>query len=586
MIGLRRALIVIGLAAFALGLAVIPVVITSDHSDSKGPQIAATLIIGWSFVGTGIYAWWRRPGNRIGSLMVLTGFFSILFGFEASNSAGVFIFSALFSVLVYGFFVQLILSFPDGRLQTRLEWLAVVLVYLTVTVIQWGAVLFASSEDPSVCGPECPPNPLLVADNETVLQAFQAVGAVLVLVAVAAAIVALRRRWLRWSTQTRRAFSPVLWLGGAELVLQVVLLVDNASGSTSSLETPFTVIALFPLAAIPFAYLYGVLRTRISQADAVGDLVSALALSSDRRGELVSSMADALGDPKLEIGYWIPDLEGYVDPQGLPVEIPEDSHRWTPVEQDGRPIAVLLHGAPLEDDGENARTLAAAAALHLENERLEAELRSRVRELRASRTRLVEAGDAERTRVERNLHDGAQQRLVSLALSLRLAQSKLDGEPDRAAELLDEATRELDEATRELRELARGIHPAILTDRGLQPALEALVSRASLPVGLDCRLENRPSPRTEAAAYYVVAESLTNVAKHANADRAEVAVIEMAGWIRVEVSDDGNGGADPDGSGLRGLADRVAAADGTLTVTAADSGGSMVRASIPTAGGE
>ena len=586
MIGLRRALIVIGLVAFALGLAVIPVVLSSDHSDSKGAQIAATLLIGWSFVGTGIYAWWRRPGNRIGSLMVLTGFFSFLFGFVASNSAGVLVFSALFSVLAYGFLVQLIVSFPDGRLQTRLEWLAVVLVYLVVTVVQLGTVLFADSKDPSICGPECPANPLMITDSESVVQAFRILGAAMLLVAVPAALVALRRRWLRWNPQTRRSFTPVLWLGAAEFVLQVVLMVDNASGTSDSAETPFTVIALLPIVAIPFAYLYGVLRTRISQADAVGDLVSALARSSNLRSELVDSMADALGDPRLEIAFWVPDIGGYVDPQGVPVEVPEDDHLWTPVEHDGRPIAALLHGSRIEGSGENARTLAAAAALNLENERLEAELRSRVRELRASRSRLVEAGDAERTRVERNLHDGAQQRLVSLALSLRLARTKLDEDPDGAAGLLDEASLELDEATRELRELARGIHPAILTDRGLQPALEALVSRASLPVELDCRLEGRPAARVEAAAYYVVTEALTNVARHANADQAEVKVTEEAGHVLVEVSDDGRGGADPEGSGLRGLADRVGAADGTLAVSRAGSGGTIVRASIPAGEGE
>ena len=587
MIGLRRALIGIGLAALALGLAVIPVVLTSDVSNAEAAaQIAATLIIGWSFVGTGIYAWWRRPGNSIGSLMVLTGIFWTLFGFSSSGSPWVFVISATFSVLTFGFFVQLLLSFPDGRLRTRLEWLAASLIYLVATVIQWLSILFIDFQDPSECGGDCPSNPVLIAGHETIYQSLQVLSAALVIVGIGAAIVALRRRWLRWNPQTRRAFTPVLWLGGAELVLQGSRLVVEVAGGGDVLQTSIFVAALFPLAGIPFAYLFGVLRTRISEADAVGDLVSALARSSDLRGDLVDRMAHALGDPDLEIAYWVPEQDGYVDPKGLPVEVPEDSRRWTQVERDGRPIAVLLHGSRLEDGGENARTLAAAAAVNLTNERLEAELRSRVLELRASRTRLVEAGDAERTRVERNLHDGAQQRLVSLALSLRLARSKLDESPDRAAELLDEAALELVEATRELRELARGIHPAILTDRGLQPALDALVSRSSFPVELDFNLEHRPPPRVEAAAYYVVAEALTNVAKHAKADGAEVTVMEERGWIRVEISDDGRGGADPEGSGLRGLADRVGAADGTLKVTRSDSGGTKLRASIPMAGEE
>jgi len=581
--GLRRALLVIAAAALALGLAGIPVVLSSNHNDDAVPQLMATLVIGWSFVGTGIYAWWRRPGNSIGTLMTLTGFFWLLFAFNASNSPGLFIIGMALPVIAFGFLVHLLLSFPDGRLSGRLERSVVITTYLLVTVVQWITVVFGDTQDPSLCGPECPANPLLIAGYETVFNVAVSATALIVVAVIAGLLVALRRRWKRWAPATRNAYTPVLWTGAAVLVLQSALLVADVLGASDGMITVVFSAVLFPLAAIPYAYLAGVLRTRLSQADAVGELITSLSRGGDHQRDLVEMMSGALGDPALDIAFWVPELEGYVDSQGIPVEVPANPRRWTAVQHDGRPIAVLLHGAPLEDGGDSARRLAAAAALNLENERLEAELRSRVRELRASRRRLVEAGDAERTRVERNLHDGAQQRLVALALSLRLARSKVEEDPARAAGLLDEATGELEEATRELRELARGIHPAILTDRGLEPALEALASRAAIPVYIDSNLESRLPAGTEAAAYYVVAEALTNVARHAGAGRADVTVGLNGGDLEVTVRDDGQGGADPEGSGLRGLADRVGAADGTLLVADRPGGGTEVQARIPVA---
>jgi signal transduction histidine kinase len=202
-------------------------------------------------------------------------------------------------------------------------------------------------------------------------------------------------------------------------------------------------------------------------------------------------------------------------------------------------------------------------------------------ELQASRARIVAAGDEERRRLERNLHDGAQQRLVSLSLSLRLAQTQLHRSPEMAEQLLESARDELAQALEELRELARGIHPAILTDRGLDAALEALASRAPLPVEIERPPTSLPAP-VEAAAYYVVSEALANVAKYADASEVRVSVDQMNGSAQVEVSDDGIGGADPaKGSGLRGLADRIAALNGTLVVESEPGRGTTIRAEIP-----
>ena len=203
-------------------------------------------------------------------------------------------------------------------------------------------------------------------------------------------------------------------------------------------------------------------------------------------------------------------------------------------------------------------------------------------ELRASRARIVEAADAARRRLERDLHDGAQQRLVELALDLRMARARLDDEPARAQELLDAALGDLEEATRELRKLARGIHPAALTEGGLRPALQALVARSSIPTRLVAVPDERFAPSVEATAYFTVSEGLTNTARYAAAERVEVEAVHLDSRLRIEVRDDGCGGADPTGgSGLRGLADRVAALDGVLNVISPPGGGTVLRAEIP-----
>jgi signal transduction histidine kinase len=209
-------------------------------------------------------------------------------------------------------------------------------------------------------------------------------------------------------------------------------------------------------------------------------------------------------------------------------------------------------------------------------------LRERVDDLRDARARIIAAADAERRRIERDLHDGAQQRMVSVAVTLTLAEAKVRDDADAAAELIADAREEAQLAVKELRELARGIHPAVLSDRGLGPALEALAARAPVPVDVT-GVPEEPLPRpVEAAVYFVTAEALTNVAKYAHADAASIALSIVDDCVRLEISDDGVGGADSSaGSGMSGLCDRVEALDGELTVDSPLGGGTTVTAEIP-----
>jgi signal transduction histidine kinase len=285
------------------------------------------------------------------------------------------------------------------------------------------------------------------------------------------------------------------------------------------------------------------------------------------------SLAEGLGDESLTIAYWLPEREIFVDDEGHEVQISAataSGRVWTPVEHDGKLIAAIIHRPDLANT-DIVQTAGTAAVLQLENERLRADLRARLDELRDSRARIVQVSDAERRRLERNLHDGAQQQLVALALQLRLARNKTTDE--ESAKLIDGALEQLDQALSELRELARGIHPAILSDRGLNAAVKALAERQPLPTEVEFAVEHELEPSVEATAYFVIAEGLANIAKYAEAELVTVRVREQDGELQVEVTDDGCGGADAGkGTGLRGLEERLRALDGTLVVESKPAG--------------
>jgi signal transduction histidine kinase len=300
-------------------------------------------------------------------------------------------------------------------------------------------------------------------------------------------------------------------------------------------------------------------------------------------GAVREALAESIGDRQLAIAYWLEERSSFVDEHGHPVELPEpgSERTWTAVEHEGRRVAAIIHDAELDARPELVRAAAAGSVLALWNERLKAELRARVQEVRESRARIVEASMEARRRLERDLHDGAQQQLVALSLDLQMIKNRASHDSELAA-LVDSSVRKLATALGELRELARGIHPAILSDRGLSAALPALVERTPLPVRCEIEIEERLPPAIEAAAYFVAAEALTNVAKYSSAQQAVIIVRRSGECVEVEVNDDGVGGADPQyGSGLRGLEDRVAALDGTLSVQSPPGEGTTVLASLP-----
>jgi signal transduction histidine kinase len=447
-------------------------------------------------------------------------------------------------------------------------------------VIHAAAFLFT---DPAKAGcANCPRNPLLIESS----QAASVIGTAEVDIAIAllgAVVAVLYRRWRDSTHGQRRAYAPVLAGGGLTFALLMGQLIVEQSGLSSGVADALTLALFGSIACLPGAFLLGLLRFRFGQAEAISSLVAGLG-GGGGRGALRDALAKALGDPGLELAYWVPNQGSYVDAVGQPMRVdpPPEGKIATIVEHEGRRVGAILYDADLVEEHDHVRAVGAAAALTLENERLEAELRANLDELRASRARIVTAGDVQRRRLERDLHDGAQQRLMALGINLRLAQDRVRSDPQEAVELLETSLDELNEATRELRELARGIHPAVLTERGLQAALNGLAERSPVPVELVGTPDARMPSSVESAVYFVVAEALTNVARYAGARVATVTVQRSNGNVDVEVSDDGVGGADPDhGSGLRGLSDRVAALDGRLDLTSADGQGTTVRARIP-----
>ena len=412
------------------------------------------------------------------------------------------------------------------------------------------------------CTGGCPANLLLASSSRT---AWNAVGAASVpgsLVITGAVLVLIVRHWQQARGWSRRAMVPLVWISIAVAALAV------AQDLTSNFNLPVSSLFLYGIAPLvvlagPALFVASTVRARTA-GGALGTAIVDLKPGASP-GRIRDALARALGDSTLQLAFRQPDGIGYLDTAGHSLEVtrPDPGRAVVPVA--GSAEAVLVYDEGLELEPQLVRLTAAAAGMALEHARLQAEVQTQLEQVRASRARIVEAGDAERRRLERDLHDGAQQRLVTLSLALAMARDRA-ADPELGS-LIESASKEAREALTELRELARGIHPAVLTETGLAGAIQALAERSLVPTTITAVPEGRFPAPIEATAYFVVSEALANVAKHARASGAQVTICKRPGWLVVEVSDDGAGGARPEsGSGLRGLADRVASAGGVLHV--------------------
>jgi PAS domain S-box-containing protein len=669
----------------------VALVLSSNHEPHKIASIALAVTAGASFVVSGLVAIGRQPENRAGLYLAGVGYLWFLGALPEANSDVVYTLGLLVGSFAFVPFAALVLSFPTGRLE-RLDRL---IVKATAWFVLLGPLflLLVDRNAPDQCGSSCPGSAIVVHDSHALGTAVNAVATTIVVAIIATVVVVLVRRWRNASVTLRRTLAPVYSVGAAALV---ALLLNNVLYPvTHRADNILGPIFLVLFGAVPLAFLYGLLRSRLARGS-----VAELMLAIGHGTPLREAISAALNDPSLELAYWLDEGKRFVDEDGRPLELTASGA--TLVERDGRRVGALLHDPSLVNEPELVESVSAAVGLTLDNERLQAELRSQVgylrtildatpslvvsvdtdgrilslnratlgvagygaqeavvgrffweifidpeereamqarfraaapahaaaeyentftnargerltiawrgapvvddagrtvriiaggiditerkqqeEEIRASRARIVAAADDARRKLERNLHDGAQQRLVALSLALRLAQAKLATDPEGSSKILVDASSELAQALEELRELARGIHPALLTDRGLKAAVQALADRTPLDVDLDIPDERLPAP-LEAAAYYVVSESIANVIKHAHATRVQVRVAKNGESVTIEVADDGVGGAEaPRGSGLRGLADRLAALDGRLRIESPSAGGTRVVAEAP-----
>lgn len=569
----------IAISALGAGAGAAALAFGSDREPRPAAASAAlALVVGWAYIGSGLVAWRQRPENRLGWVMVVIGFAWFATFLADSNARLLFtIGTALEDIYLLGF-VYLVLSFPTGRLRSRLDLALFASAVAIGTVVELAWLLFADSR--AIICAHCPANAFQVLRNEElaqgILQGQRVIGLVLSVFTVALIV----SRWRGASGPQRRAVAPVLWTGGAMFGALAISIVNDIAGGPLGPVPTWMRSSLF--ASIPIAVLAVLLQRRLARASVAG-LVVELGTGAGAV-DLREALGRALGDPSLELAFWIPARGRYVAADGSPMELPQpgDDRASTTVEREGEPIAALIHDSALRENLELVDSVCAAAALTLENERLRAELLARLSELQASRARLVEATEAERRRIERDLHDGTQQRLVSIAMALGLAESKLLNDRRAVEPVLREARDALTLALEELRELSQGIRPAILIERGLAPALDDLSRRAALSVQLEVTVGGRLPEQVEAAAYFVASEALTNVAKHSHASEVRLLAACEGGMLIVQVADDGIGGAGTgEGSGLRGLADRVEALGGRLTLSSPPGRGTILRAEIP-----
>lgn len=580
----------IALAALVTGLLLMPHAFVPLHPAGGAPLWSRLLYVGvgWSFIFGGLVAWQMRAENRTGKLMVVAGvlfWLALLLGVRVPIVWSV---ASAFEASSLVLLVYLLLSFPDGRLDSW--WTRAIAsaeaARLTLTLV--GAPFY----DPAAMGcPNCQPglNVFLVrSDPDLVLSIFDYVIPMGIVV-YGALLVALIVRWFQASVPRRRVLTPMLIPALLFTVSYLGYIVFQQFARIEIYEAPVRLyhIMLLTIAGsfvvMPIMFVLGLARLRARRAR-VGELVMELG-DLPTPEQLQVLLRRTLGDPSLEVGLWVPDAKRFLTAEGVTLSVPDASpdRTSTVLERHGEPLALIVHDAALLDDPSLVDSVTAATRLAVENDRLQQEVLEKLVEVHDSRARLLQAADSERKRIERNLHDGAQQRLVSATLGLRMLGAKV-GEESQVHDSIKKVEDELKSALDELRELARGTYPALLTERGLSAALETLADRSEIPVrkDLDSLRDRRFPENVEATAYFAGSEALANASKHSQASLIKLSARADDRDLIITVADDGRGGASiKKGSGLRGLLDRIHAADGEMDIESSADAGTTITIRLP-----
>jgi len=575
-----------GLAVAAAALALLVGAIAENAAlggNVWGPWlIAVDASVGTATVLAGLLAWTARPDSRAGPALVGIGglWFLGAFGYGADMTL----------VDLVGFplqgwhdvlLVALLLAVTPGGLRERPAQVIAAGAVAAHALLALARLLLRPPVDVTSC--LCVPNRITGVTDPGAYETMVRIASLAEAAFAVAALALVALRWRRASGPARRTLAPLL---GAAVATTTLVTYNRVATRvvTAPVEPSHAMLVVMAAVriAIPVAIVYSLIRGRRARTR-VADVV----ISLDDRGLAGGSaaMRRALADPSLRLLRRARDGDAFVDADGRPASLPEPGDRLaaTILERDGEVLGALVHDAALREEPELLDAVAAAARLALHNERLADEVRAQLAEVQESRRRIVASGEAERRRLEHDLHDGAQQRLVALALRLRAIERRAGDRGQIAlADELDAVATELDAALADIRELARGIRPPVLQEQGLGPALEALAGRLPLRVAVDVRLDGRLPDVVEATGYFAAGEALANVLKHAGAERVRLAATAEDGELVLSISDDGRGGADAGaGSGLVGLADRLEAIGGSLSVDSPAGAGTTLVARIP-----
>ncbi len=562
----------------------------TTYAGGSGWAAGLELAAGWGLVLVGLLVWQLRPSIPSGPLAVAAGFAWFApdwVGWEGGptlvRSVGMLLAGVWLALLVHAVF-----AFPDGRLASRRARVLVAVVYAETAVVNVGRALFRDPFADVNCWSNCTANSFLVHAVPGVVRVLGRLDKGFP-IALAAAFLGLTMwRMVTASSPARRLLTPVLAAGVAATGLAAAHAVAVVRAPLEDpLDPMFRAIFLGQsLAVLGVAVAFGWTLARSGRARRAVERLAVELAELPEPGALEAAVARATGDPSLRIAYRLAREDRYVDGQGRAVPTPSRSatRAVTPIVRDGRRLALLEHDPAVLNDTFQDQ-IGSAARLALDNERLQAETLAQLVELRESRERIVQASDSARRGLERDLHDGAQQRLVALSFALRLAHTKLGSEPEAAvAEPLARADAALAEALAAVRGVANGLFPVTLTSSGLAYAVEELAELTAIRIDVEAVPARRLSAAVEAAAYDVIREAVENAAVHAETQVVSISAVCRDGSIVVEATDAGIGGADPaHGVGLREVADRVGALGGSLTVQSPAGAGTRIRAEIPCA---
>jgi len=582
--------------AAGLGMCVVAAVVTTTGSTSEYDWLeglARAVMVG-APIAVGLYARRRRPFERFGTMLIAVGVVWFVATFAGSRDEVLYSVGRIAAWFVEAGLVYVVLAFPSGRLPGRADRLLAGAAAFVVVVLFLPTALLVEAyplpAPPTSCDTDCPQNAFMIVSSEPAFVAdiVRPLREFLTAALFLAVTVRLGVRIHRATHLVRRTLEPVLVIAALRLAIVALGLTGRRLAPESQLLNISMWLIAFTLPAMAVAFLVGLARWRLFTAAAMQRLATRLH-GHPRPDELRAALADAFDDPSLDIAYWLDDENGrWVDADGRAVRAPPagSGRCLTEVREDDRRVAAIIHDAALRDDPAFIAVATSYAVMTLDHQRLSLQAATLVGEVHDSRARIQATADEERRRIERDIHDGAQQRLVALRINLELAAEQTEGDDPERAKVLRALGTDVDTAIDEVRSLARGIYPSVLADRGLVAALRSAARQTALPTTVLAAGVRRYSREIETAAYFCCLEALQNAGKHARGATATVVELSDNGVLRVEVRDDGAGfdtATAVPGAGFVNMRDRLAAVDGELATISSPGRGTRLIVTIPLA---